>query len=139
MIRLREMFRKGNIYPSRLNFSEFPKPFPPAERGPLRSWDTANEPGLMGWSLSLRGVLKLPGSELFWGNTLCFPQKKPSSASELPSNKLYPRCYVFEAAPMGCGTGTRSPSHDPNPTKASCHKVVPQILVWHMQIQPFSQ
>lgn len=134
------MFRKGNIYPSRLNFSEFPKPFPPAERGPLRSQEAADEPGLMGCSLSLRGVLKLPSSELFGGNTLFFPQKKPSSVPELPSNKLYPVGLCPQGCPMECDMDTGSPSHEPNPTKASRHdKVVPQILVWYVQIQPLSQ
>lgn len=51
---------------------------------PLRSWEAADESGLMGWRSSLWGALKLLGSGLFGGNIFCFPQKQPSPAKSSP-------------------------------------------------------
>lgn len=78
---LKEMFQKGKIYPSRLNFSIFPKTFPPAERDHVPASVAVGSQHLLrghgrlrvslelvGRSLSLQGVLKLRGSGLLGGN-----------------------------------------------------------------------
>lgn len=103
----------------------------------------------MGWSPSWEGVLNLTRCGVFWGNIICFPQKQSCSAPVLPSKELTPVGLCPGGFLVGRSVGTGFPIHslcafpsggDKTPTKAShCNDTVPQISVWHVQIQPLSR